>query len=519
VRALLSVSDKRGIVAFARELVALGWEIVSTGGTAEALRREGVPVLPIEQVTGLPEMMEGRVKTLHPNVHGALLARRDHAGDVAALREHGITPIDLVAVNLYPFRETVANPKTTLAEAVEQIDIGGPSLLRSAAKNHQDVIVVVDPDDCPVVIAALKAGDLTPGASPGNPGLRRALAAKVFAHTAAYDAAILAYLTRSTGEFPPTLALVLERRQALRYGENPHQRAALYATLEPHGIRQLQQLHGKELSFNNLLDVDAAVTAVAPWGADARPACAIIKHTSPCGLALGTNPADAYRRALATDPTSAFGSVIAFNTLVDREAAEAMRALFVEVVVAPAFHPDALEVFRNKKNLRVVELPRPADEPAWDFKRVRGGFLIQDRFRYGGVADQAAWKMVTKRSPTDAEWNDLRFAWAAVGSVKSNAILLARGEAAIGIGAGQMSRVDASFLAVHKARQHGHDPRGAVLASDAFFPFRDGVDEAARAGISGVIQPGGSVRDAEVIAAADEHRLAMVFTGMRQFRH
>ena len=514
MRALLSVSDKRGLVPFAHELVALGWEIVSTGGTAEALRREAIPVVLVEDVTGFPEMMDGRVKTLHPKVHGALLARRDNSGDLAAMKQHGIAPIDLVAVNLYPFRETVAKPETTFAEAIEQIDIGGPSMLRSAAKNHASVIVIVDPDDYPSIVKRLRSGGVAPNE-------RQALAAKVFAHTAAYDAAILAYLSRSQEALPATLSLVLERRQALRYGENPHQRAALYATDE-RGIRDLHQLHGKELSFNNLLDVDAAVMAVAPWagGKDARPACVIIKHTTPCGIALGRNAADAYARALATDGTSAFGSVVAFNTVVDRAAAEAMRDLFIEVVVAPRVDADALAVFQEKKNLRVVELPLSrADESSMDFKRVRGGFLVQDRFRFGGVADESKWQVVTSRRPADAEWNDLRFAWAAVGSVKSNAILLARGEAAIGIGAGQMSRVDASFLAVHKARQQGHDPKGAVLASDAFFPFRDGVDEAAAAGIAAIIQPGGSVKDGEVIAAADEHGIAMILTGMRQFRH
>jgi len=518
VRALLSVSDKRGLIEFAQGLVALGWELVSTGGTAEALRRAQVPVVGIEDVTGFPEMMDGRVKTLHPKVHGGLLGRRDHPADVAAMKQHGITPIDLVAVNLYPFRETVAKKGTTFEQAIEQIDIGGPSMLRSAAKNHADVIVVVDPDDYPTVLEGLKQGRLTPGASPGNPELRRQLATKVFAHTAAYDAAILGYLSRSDEALPSRLGVVVERRQPLRYGENPHQRAALYATDE-RGVGDLRQLHGKELSFNNLLDVDAAVNAVAPWGPEGRPACAIIKHTTPCGIALGRNAADAYTRALATDRTSAFGSVIAFNTVVDRAAAEAMRDLFVEVVVAPRVDAEAVKVFQAKKNLRVVELPRPADEPTWDWKRIRGGFLVQDRFRFSGVADEAGWKVVTARRPTDAEWNDLRFAWAAVGAVKSNAILIARDEAAIGIGAGQMSRVDSSFLAVHKARQQGHDPKGAVMASDAFFPFPDGVDEAAAAGIGAIIQPGGSVKDAEVIAAADKHGLAMVLTGTRQFRH
>ena len=510
MRALLSVSDKRGLFPFARDLVALGWEIVSTGGTAEALRREGLPVLAVEDVTGFPEMMDGRVKTLHPKVHGGLLARRGHAGDEAALRAHGITPIDLVAVNLYPFRETVARAGTSFDEAVEQIDIGGPSMLRSAAKNHGAVIVVVDPDDYPAVIAALRAGGL-----PAD--RRRALAAKVFAHTAVYDAAIHGYLNDGGGAPPAALALVLERREALRYGENPHQRAALYATDEPDGVRALRQLHGKELSFNNLMDVDAAAAAVAPW--TERPACAIVKHTTPCGIALGSVPAEAYTRALATDRTSAFGSVIGFNLRVDRVAADAMRDLFVEAVVAPGFDEGALETFRAKKNLRVVELPRPTDGPAWDFKRIRGGFLVQDRWRPGVATDEAAWTVVTRRTPTAAEWRDLRFAWAAVGSIKSNAILLARDEASIGIGAGQMSRVDSAFLAVHKARSEGHDTRGAMLASDAFFPFRDGVDEAASAGITAIIQPGGSVRDPDVITAADEHGLAMVFTGLRQFRH
>jgi phosphoribosylaminoimidazolecarboxamide formyltransferase/IMP cyclohydrolase len=505
-RALLSVSDKRGIVDLARALAGLGWELVSTGGTADALRAAGLTVLPIDQVTGFPEMMDGRVKTLHPKVHGGLLARRDHPGDRAALAQHGITPIDLVAVNLYPFRATVARPETTFEQAIEQIDIGGPSMLRSAAKNHHDVFVVVDPADYPAVIAALQRGG-------AHADLRRALATKVFAHTAAYDAAIHAYLTRGAATLPAALALVLEQQQSLRYGENPHQRAALYATDEP-GIRDLRQLHGKELSFNNLLDLDAALTAVAPWRD--RPACAIIKHTTPCGIALGKTPALAYERALATDRTSAFGSVIAFNRAVDRAAAEAMRGLFVEVVVAPEFAEDALTVFKEKKNIRVVTLPFAAEAAGWDYKRLRGGFLVQDRFRAG---DEAVWKVVTERAPGDAEWRDLRFAWAAVGAVKSNAILLARDEAAIGIGGGQMSRVDASFLAVHKARQQGHDPAGAVLASDAFFPFPDGVEEAAGAGVAAIIQPGGSVNDGDVIAAADRHGVAMVFTGMRQFRH
>src|SRR5881398_269580 len=515
VRALVSVSDKRGVVEFARELAALGCEIVSTGGTADTLRKAGVPVTPIEQVTGFPEMMDGRLKTLHPKVHGGLLARRGNAGDRAALAQHGITPIDLVAVNLYPFRETVARPNVGFKQAIEQIDIGGPSMLRSAAKNHQDVIVVVDHDDYPVVTSALKSGALAPGVSPG---LRRELTAKVFAHTAAYDATIHTYLMKDRPGWPERITLALERRQELRYGENPHQAAALYAADEP-GVRDLEQLHGKELSFNNLLDVDAALAAVAPWSGSDRVVCAIIKHTTPCGIALGQRPAEAYERALATDRTSSFGSVIAFNASVDRAAAAALRELFVEVVVAPAFADDALSALREKKNLRVIRLAADPQPPGWDFKRIRGGFLVQERSRPGAVGAESGWKVATRRAPTDTEWQDLRFAWAAVGAVKSNAILLAKGEAAIGIGAGQTSRVDASFLAVHKARQQGHDPAGAVLASDAFFPFPDGVEEAAQAGVRAIIQPGGSVKDADVIAAADRHDLAMVLTGLRQFRH
>jgi phosphoribosylaminoimidazolecarboxamide formyltransferase/IMP cyclohydrolase len=342
------------------------------------------------------------------------------------------------------------------------------------------------------------------------------LAAKVFAHTAAYDAAIHTYLIKDQPGWPERITLALERRQELRYGENPHQAAALYATEEP-GIRHLEQLQGKDLSFNNLLDLDAALLAVAPWVRVERAACAIIKHTTPCGIALGRSPREAYERALATDRTSAFGSVIAYSVGVDRAAAEAMRDLFVEVVVAPAFADDAIAAFREKKNLRVVRLPL-ADAAGWDWKRIQGGVLAQQR-PGGQAADETGWKVVTRRTPTESEWRDLRFAWAAVGAVKSNAILLARDEAAIGIGAGQTSRVDASFLAVHKARQQGHDPAGAVLASDAFFPFADGVEEAAGAGVRAIIQPGGSVKDAEVVAAADQAGLAMVFTGIRQFRH
>jgi len=505
-RAIVSVSDKRGAVEFAAGLAALGWDIVSTGGTAHVLEKGGVKVTPVEQITGMAEMMAGRVKTLHPAVHGGILARRTVPEDQQALEQHGFDFIDLVAVNLYPFRETVARPDVTLEEAIEQIDIGGPSMLRSAAKNHDAVTVVVDPMDYRRVLEALRHGGVTPA-------LRRELAAKAFTHTAAYDGAIAAYLAGG-GDLPPTLVLVLERAQALRYGENPTQKAAFYLTGEPGGLASLTQLGGKELSFNNLLDVDAALTAVGAF--EREVACAVIKHTTPCGLALGTNAAEAYRRALATDPVSAFGSVVGFNTVVSADAARAMADLFIEVVVAPRFEPQAVEILSAKKNLRIVEVPR-SDEQALDFKRVRAGFLVQDRMHFS--VDESGWTVPTTRRPTDAEMADLRFAWAAVLSVKSNAILLARDRAAIGIGAGQMSRVDSSMLAVHKATTAGHDPAGAVLASDAFFPFRDGVDAAAAAGVRAIIQPGGSKRDDEVVAAADEHDIAMVTTGVRQFRH
>lgn len=506
-RALISVSDKRGIDKFAHGLTELGWEIISTGGTARALADAGVKVTPIDEVTGFPEMLDGRVKTLHPAVHGAILARRDAPEHMRALAEHGLSPIDLVAVNLYPFRETVAKPRVTLEEAIEQIDIGGPSMLRSAAKNHPYVLPIVDPRDYERVLGHLRADDVTDA-------LRHELAAKVFEHTASYDVAIAEYLYRTNEPLPPVLGLALHRSATLRYGENPEQRAALYTSHDARGIANLYQLHGKALSFNNLLDVDAAVTAASTWRD--RPACVIIKHTTPCGAAIGTSTLDAYRRALATDPVSAFGSVVAFNTVVEASTARAMADLFVEVVVAPRINPDAVAVFKEKQNLRVIELPFDAPQQL-DFKRVHGGFLVQEGFAFD--ADENGWSVPTDRAPTDDESRDLRFAWAAVASVKSNAILLARNEAAIGIGAGQMSRVDASFLAVHKAGRAGHDTKGAVLASDAFFPFADGVEEAAGAGITAIIQPGGSKRDGEVIEAANAHDVAMVFTGKRQFRH
>jgi len=462
----------------------------------------------VEAITGFPEILDGRLKTLHPLIHGGLLARRDLAEHRSAMAEHGITPIDLVAVNLYPFQLTVARPGVSLEDALNNIDIGGPSMLRSAAKNHEFVIPIVDPTDYDSVLRLLRDGEV-PAAH------RLELAAKVFAHTAEYDSAIAAFLTPREESLPGRIGVSMERLESLRYGENPGQRAALYVTEEPRGMRDLVQRQGKELSFNNLLDIDAAMATVANWAV--RPACAIIKHTTPCGLAIGATAAEAFRRARATDPISAFGSVIAFNTVVDEATARAMSDLFVEVVVAPSFHEEAVAVFAARKNLRVIELPVGRSAGTLDYKRVRGGFLVQDAFAFD--ASEEAWSVATTRTPTERELTDLRFAWTGVAMVKSNAVLIARDEMAIGIGAGQMSRVDSSFLAVHKARAQGHALEGSVLASDAFFPFADGVHEAAGAGVTAIIQPGGSIRDAEVIAAADHHRIAMVLTGRRQFRH
>src|SRR4051795_8821903 len=397
-RALISVSDKRGVVEFARGLVELGWEVVSTGGTAATLRDGAVPVIEVERLTGFPELLDGRVKTLHPMVHAALLARRDLETHRSALEKHGIIPIDLVAVNLYPFRLTISRHDASLEDAIENIDVGGPSMLRSAAKNYESVLPVVDPTDYPEVLAMLRAG-------PIDPEVRRGFSAKVFAHTADYDAAIAAYLTPKAEGLPSRIGVTMEKVQSLRYGENPEQRAALYVTEEPRGMRDLTQRQGKELSFNNLLDIDAAMAAVASW--PNRPACSVIKHTTPCGIAVANTALEAFRKARATDPVSAFGSVVAFNTVVDRATAEAMSDLFVEVVVAPSFHDDAMVQFAGKKNLRVVELPVSRGSGALDFKRVRGGFLVQDQFDFD-PSDQE-WSVATDRQPTEREWNDLRF--------------------------------------------------------------------------------------------------------------
>ena len=526
--ALVSVSDKTGIEDFCAGLIARGWEIASTGGTMRALLAAGLEVRGVSDLTGHPEMLGGRVKTLHPKVHGGILARREVADDLEQLAAHGMVPIDLVAVNLYPFRETVAGGDVTLAEALEQIDIGGPTMLRASAKNHPSVWSVCDPADYGRVLEALDAGD-----APETPELRRELAAKVFGHTAAYDAAITRYLTGpdgtadSAGLGTEEAVVSLLRVQSLRYGENPDQKAAFFraGSGPPRGIPALAQLHGRELSFNNILDVDGALTAIAPFVSGERAACAILKHSTPCGLAVGASPLEAYEKALACDPVSAFGSVIAFTDTLTEAVAEALSRNFVECVVAPGYSEDALDLLRAKKNIRILKPEAGAALDAGGHLRegvevrgVRGGVLLQAAPRPAREVDRGA-DVPTARAPSDAEWDDLAFAWSAVQSVKSNAILLARDGASIGIGAGQMSRVDSVEISIRKARAQGFDTAGAVLGSDAFFPFRDGIDAAAAAGVTAIAQPGGSKRDAEVVEAANEHGIAMVFTGRRLFRH
>ena len=529
--ALLSVSDKRNVEEFARGLVDRGWRLISTGGTAQALEQAAIPVESIRDWTGFPEIMGGRVKTLHPAVHAGLLARRSVAADMDELEKQGFEPIDLVAVNLYPFRETIAKPSVALAEAMEQVDIGGPTMLRAAAKNHSFVWPVCDPEDYDPVLDALDDEE-------DSGELRRELAGKVFRHTATYDAAVGGYLDRERArgsggtELPEESLWSLTRHRELRYGENPDQEAALYrsASREPFGIPALEQHQGKELSYNNLQDLDAALRAVAPFTEGDRPACAIMKHLTPCGIAVGRSTVDAYEKALASDPMSAYGSVIAFTEPVTEAAAEAIADLFVECVVAPGYAAAALRILREREKLRVLEpgdgreLHAPAGHvtPGLEARGVEGGVLVQTPAEPafpGALRDADDVRVASKRQPDDDEWEDLAFAWAAVQSVKSNAILLARDRASVGIGAGQMSRVDAVEIAIRKARKHDHDTGGTVLASDAFFPFRDGVDAAADAGVRAVIQPGGSIRDDEVVEAADEHGMTMVLTGRRVFRH
>ncbi|HEX2167722.1 MAG TPA: bifunctional phosphoribosylaminoimidazolecarboxamide formyltransferase/IMP cyclohydrolase [Longimicrobiales bacterium] len=514
-RALLSVSDKTGIVDLARELHGMKWDILSTGGTARMLREAGLPVRDVSEVTHHPEMMDGRVKTLHPAVHAGILARRERPDDMAALEAHGYAPIDMVVVNLYPFHEAVA-AGSELGVAMEKVDIGGPTMLRAAAKNHASLLVMVDPQDYARVADALReGGELV--------DLRRELAGKVFAHTAAYDAAIAGYFARAAGggagEWPASLRLDLSRVQSLRYGENPDQAASFYAEADaPAGsLPHLRQLHGKELSFNNLLDVEAAVTAATAFAGE-QPACVIVKHTTPCGVAVAGSHLEAYRKALSGDPVSAFGGIVAVNGTLEADVAAELASTFLEIVIAPAFSEEAVAVLTKKKNLRLIELPiEPATAGELDYKRVRGGFLVQQRMSMR--IDESGWTIATKRQPTPKEMDDLRFAWRVAASVKSNAIVIAGGGRTLGIGAGQMSRVDSSRIAVMKARDQNADTNGSALASDAFFPFRDGIDAAAEAGVACIIQPGGSVRDEEVIGAADEHGIGMVFTGRRVFRH
>jgi phosphoribosylaminoimidazolecarboxamide formyltransferase/IMP cyclohydrolase len=510
--ALLSVSDKTGIAEFARHLDEMGVTILSTGGTARALQEAGVPVLKVADYTGFPEILEGRVKTLHPRIHGGILARHDDAGHQQTLAEHNIAPIGLVAVNLYPFSETVAREGVTLDEAIEKIDIGGPSMVRAAAKNSAHVTVVVDPEDYPKIVAEMAANE-----GQTSSETRFELCRKAFEHTAAYDAAISTYfdnLSESEDELPQAVAFSLTQVTSLRYGENPHQKAALYRPRfsPPEGLVKAHQHQGKELSFNNYVDLEAAWALCQEFE---EPFCGILKHTNPCGAAIGNSPSEAYEKALATDPVSAFGSIIGFNRIVDGEAAAQVKKLFVEAVIAPGYSPEALEILAGKKNLRVMELA-PEENPGrrLDYKKIYGGFLVQDRDAFYTRAKDL--KVVSKRKPTAEETTDLLFAWSVCKHVKSNAILFARDGQTVGVGAGQMSRVDSVMLATRKAQL---PTAGAVMASDAFFPFRDGVDEAAKAGISAVIQPGGSIRDQEAIDAADEHGMVMVLTGVRHFKH
>ena len=511
-RALVSVSDKRDLIPFASGLVKLGVEILSTGGTARELRKAGIDVVEVSDRTGFPEIMDGRVKTLHPNIHGGLLGRR--GTDEAVMETHGIDAIDLLCVNLYPFEQTIARPDATIDDAIENIDIGGPAMIRAAAKNHDGVAVVVDPADYDEVLAALQSATLSLEA-------RRRLAAKAFMHTAAYDTAIAGYLSGSLGDNPlGERHLYAGRRvEKLRYGENPHQDAAFYVdSRAPAGsLATARQLQGKALSYNNIADGDAALECVKQFD---RPACVIVKHANPCGVAVADDSLDAYDKAFRTDPTSAFGGIIAFNRPLDAQTASAIvERQFVEVIVAPAVDADAAQVCAGKKNLRLLETgdwPATAT-PGLDYKKVSGGLLVQTSDRGHIGPDDIT--VVTDRSPTPAEVEDLLFAWQVVKYVKSNAIVFCRDGMTIGVGAGQMSRVYSTRIAAIKAGDEGLDVAGSVMASDAFFPFRDGIDAAAETGIGAIIQPGGSKRDDEVIQAANEHGLAMVFTGMRHFRH
>jgi phosphoribosylaminoimidazolecarboxamide formyltransferase/IMP cyclohydrolase len=519
-QALISVSDKHGAVDFARELSALGVKLLSTGGTAKLLRDAGLAVTDVSDYTGFPEMLDGRVKTLHPKVHGGILGIRGNAEHAATMAQHGIPTIDLVVVNLYPFQQTIAKKDCTLEDAIENIDIGGPTMVRAAAKNHGNeqggCAVVVEPADYPAIIAELKANGGTISAA-----TRFALAKKAFVHTARYDGAIANWLTALDADnkpttFPEHLQLAFDKVDTMRYGENPHQQAAFYKEPNPvaGSIASYQQLQGKELSYNNIGDADAAWEAVKAFE---TTTCVIVKHANPCGVALGATAEEAYRRAFTTDPTSAFGGIIAFNCAIDKATAEAVSGQFAEVIIAPEITPEARAVFAAKQNLRVLVVPMGHTNGVFDYKRVGGGLLVQtaDEARIA----QSDIKVVTKRMPTEQEMRDLLFAWKVAKYVKSNAIVYCKDAMTVGVGAGQMSRVDSARIAAIKAENNKLTVVGSVVASDAFFPFRDGLDVLAKAGATAVIQPGGSVRDAEVIAAADEQNIAMVFTGFRHFRH
>jgi phosphoribosylaminoimidazolecarboxamide formyltransferase/IMP cyclohydrolase len=512
-RALVSVSDKTGIVEFCRELAQLGVEIISTGGTQALLKQENVPVIGISEVTKFPEILDGRVKTLHPAVHSGLLAIRDSAAHRAAMEELGLDYIDLVVVNLYPFKETIAKPGVTYEEAIENIDIGGPTMLRSAAKNHAFVTVVVDAGDYAQVLAEVKNGGDT------TLETRKRLAAKVFRHTAAYDALISAYFAEQLNEpLPEKLTVTYEKVQDLRYGENPHQQAAFYAKplASAGGIASAEQLHGKELSYNNINDANAAIGIVKEFD---EPAVVAVKHMNPCGVGIGANVFEAFSKAYEADPTSIFGGIVAANRTIDATTAEKLGSIFLEIIIAPDFAPDALEILRRKKNIRLLRLggldaPAAERKPEWLVTSVAGGMLVQQSdVHHLSVADL---KTVTSREPTAEELKQLLFAWKVVKHVKSNAILLAKDSMTIGVGAGQMNRVGAARIAIEQA---GEKARGAVLASDAFFPMGDSLELAAKAGITAVIQPGGSIRDEDSIAVANANNIAMVMTGVRHFRH
>ena len=516
-RALISVSDKNGVVDFARALNALGVELLSTGGTFRLLQENNIAVTEVSDYTGFPEMMDGRVKTLHPKVHGGILGRR--GTDDAVMAEHAIKPIDMVIVNLYPFAATVADPNCTLPNAIENIDIGGPTMVRSAAKNHKDVAIVVNSSDYATVLEEMQANE-----GQLDYSTRYALMVKAFEHTAGYDGMIANHFgARDTDnnerDFSDTFNVQYFKTQEMRYGENPHQKAAFYTETNPTeaSVATAKQLQGKELSFNNIADTDAALECVKQFD---QPACVIVKHANPCGVSVGVDIGTAYDLAFATDPESAFGGIIAFNRELDAKTAEAIcEKQFVEVIIAPAVSADALAVVATKKNVRLLECgtwgnQRPQD---FDYKRVNGGLLIQDRDN--GMIIEQDLKVVSKRVPTDTEMTDMLFAWKVAKMVKSNAIIYAKNNQTIGVGAGQMSRINSARIAGIKAEHAGLEVVGAVMASDAFFPFRDGIDNAGKAGISCIIQPGGSMRDDEVIAAANEHGMAMVFTGMRHFRH